>query len=277
MDRKTDFMLLRKAEVYFFDLDGCIYHTDQPASGAKELLERLRSDGKRVGFITNNSRDMAVELAEKIQHMGLRIKPAEIFPATDVSGFYLKKRYGIQSVKVVGSKGLERSIEQWGHRIVDFAALEPVDVIVIGRDTEFTYEKLQQIVELEAAGARVVAVNPDEYHPGRGGKRVPETGALAAAIEAIIGKPLEYVGKPATTMFDFAMLHYWVKSQQCIMVGDNLYTDIEGGLRAEMRTIWIRGAGMNQSLSDSDLNAPKPNIIVDSMDELLALYRNGGA
>lgn len=269
-----DYKFLRMADVYFFDLDGCVYHTDHPASGAKELLEQLRCDGKRVGFITNNSREMAFDIAEKLLKMGFEIKPEEIITATDVTGYYLKERYGIQTVKVVGSIGLARSIEQWGHRVVDIASSDEVDVIVIGRDIDFTFDKLQQIVEFEGMGARVLAVNPDYFHPGQRGRRVPETGALAAAVEVIIDKRLEYVGKPATNMFDFGMRLYGVESHQCIMVGDNLYTDIAGGSQAGMRTIWIRGAGMNQTLSDSDLTTPRPNMIVDSMDEFLCLYKN---
>ncbi|NOU91892.1 hypothetical protein GC093_01385 [Paenibacillus sp. LMG 31456] len=33
--QKLDFMFLTMAKVFFFDLDGCIYHTDQPASEQK--------------------------------------------------------------------------------------------------------------------------------------------------------------------------------------------------------------------------------------------------
>jgi ribonucleotide monophosphatase NagD (HAD superfamily) len=129
-------------------------------------------------------------------------------------------------------------------------------------------------VDSEGAGSLLIATNPDAFHPGLGGSKVLETGALVASVEAIIGKPIQYVGKPAPHLFHFGMRLYGVKAEQCVMVGDNLYTDIAGGIHAGMRTVWIRGAGMNQSLAEREHPGAMPDIIVNSMEELVTYYNN---
>jgi HAD superfamily hydrolase (TIGR01450 family) len=268
----ADFRFLQCSEAVFFDLDGCIYHTDQPASGAGELVELLQRQGKKVGFITNNSRQTAVEIEKKLLQMGLRIQEEQIFTATEAIGWVLKQNHGCMSVKVVGSSSLERSIEQHGHTLVDLFSPEPADVVAIGRDTEFTFDKLQHIAELERVGVRLVAANPDLFHPGPGGRRVAETGALCSAIEAITGKPMEYLGKPHPSMFQYAMEVYKVDASQSVMVGDNLYTDISGGRQAGMKTIWIRGAGINQLFPDTTRVELMPDAVVERMDQLLSNY-----
>ncbi|WP_163538234.1 HAD-IIA family hydrolase [Gracilibacillus sp. YIM 98692] len=264
---------LKSVEAFFFDLDGCIYHTNQPAPGAKEMLTLLRQEGKKVGFITNNSRQTGEEITEKLRKMDLMVSPEEIVTATEMTGAYLKEKYGLLTVKVIGSKGLEQSLERWGHKVVGLKNHVMVDAIVIGRDTAFTFDKIQLIEELESKGVRIVSTNPDLYHPGSRGNRVPETGALVAAIEAIIGKTVEYVGKPNPYLFQFAMEFFGTKAVHSVMVGDNLNTDITGAVQAGMKTAWIRGAGMDQALDVRDKFIAKPDVIVDQMEELLAYYR----
>ncbi|MFK7697539.1 HAD-IIA family hydrolase [Paenibacillus sp. HJGM_3] len=263
---------LRDKKGWLFDLDGCLYHTDQPAPGAQELLELLQRDGKQVACVTNNSRQSPGEIAEKLAWMGFDLAPDQIFPATDAVGRYIRKRYGVSTVMVAGSESLERAIEGQGHRTIQLDAVQTADIIVIGRDTEFTFDKLQAIVEQEKRGARIVTANPDMWHPGPGGRRVPETGALAAAVAAITGKPMETVGKPEPHLFQYAMRLFGADPEQCVMVGDNLNTDIAGGRGAGMSTVWIRGLDPIQQVGGG-AEEPTPNLVVLDMLELLALYK----
>ena len=56
--------VLSDVKLYLFDLDGCLYYSDQPAPRAADLLQLLRNSGKRCGFVTNNSRQSAGEIAQ---------------------------------------------------------------------------------------------------------------------------------------------------------------------------------------------------------------------
>jgi FMN phosphatase YigB (HAD superfamily) len=64
--------------------------------------------------------------------------------------------------------------------------------------------------------------------------------------------------------------------EDCVMVGDNLQTDILGGNRTGLRTVWIRGAGMEQDPEAADAadntssnEKAVPDLTVWSIAELL--------
>jgi HAD superfamily hydrolase (TIGR01450 family) len=258
---------LSEYKAFLFDLDGCIYFSDVLAPGAKDLLNQLRLEQKKVCFVTNNSRETAFEVSKKLYKMGIQVEPEEIITATEYVGKYIKEQYGCISTRVAGSSSLQDSLKKYGHCLQSFDSKEPAEMIVVGRDLQFDYAKLQQIVEEACKGACVVSTNPDIYHPGSCGERVPETGALVTAIEAMLGKKVEYVGKPAPYLFQYGMEVCGYGPEESVMVGDNLNTDIAGGLQVGMTTAWIKGHE-----NDQELNENKPDFIVNTMKELVDLY-----
>lgn len=184
--------------------------------------------------------------------------------------------YGPRTVKAVGSLSLEQAIAGKGHRVIPLSSAEQADIVVIGRDTGFTFDKLQQLVNEVESGVTLLATNPDLYHPGPGGTRIPETGALVRAVEAITGQSVMSIGKPGPYLFHYGMKKYGVDASQCTMIGDNLETDITGGARAGMRTIWIRSGGMGQTLIGRDSSAPIPDVIIERIGQWTLLNTSEG-
>lgn len=274
-------MGLKGKRLFIFDLDGCIYFGKQLAPGAAELLRLLRSDGKRVRFMTNNSRELPAEIREKLARMGLEVDAEEIICATQSVAAYLLSAYGRLKVKAAGSRSLEQALADAGHTVLPFESPALADCIVIGRDTAFTYSKLMLAVQEEQRGAFILSANPDMFHPGEGGARVPETGSLVASIEAITGKKAATVGKPAAFMFGQALEQCGALPGESVMVGDNLLTDIAGGNGAGLYTVWIRHGffdGMEPGFAGTQAAAltpgppDLPDLEVGSMEALLAVY-----
>jgi len=262
---------LIQKKTFFFDLDGCLYFGNKPAKNAKQLLEQLRTDGKNIGFITNNSREVADEIADKLMNMGIKAYPEEIITATEYVGKYVLDQYGPVKVKVAGSMKLQKVLEDIGHTILVIDDKERAHTIIIGRDIQFNYLKLQRIVEDVLEGAGIISANPDMFHLGIGGKLVPETGSLVASIEAILDREIEYVGKPAPHLYLGAMRMYACDPEDSVMVGDNLKTDITGGNKAGMTTVWIQGEQVYDERAGSNC---KPDYSVRDISELLLLYQD---
>lgn len=227
-------------DYYFFDLDGCVYFSDRPAPGAAGLLRELREAGRCVAFLTNNSTHSGVEVAERLRGMGLAADGGEVLTAADLIGLHLLNRYGASTVKVIGSRSLQSAMGRCGHTVLDLHSADGADFVVLGRDVEFSYERIMAGLEALEKGARAIAANPDLWHPGPGGRRIPETGAFALLLEAVSGRKFEAFGKPDPAMFRLAMERVGAdRPERCVMIGDNLHTDIAGGRAAGMRTVWL--------------------------------------
>ncbi|TDF98655.1 HAD-IIA family hydrolase [Paenibacillus piri] len=246
---------LSGVNVCFFDLDGCIYHGNKLAYGAKPLLKELEKRHIQYSFITNNSRQTGQEIAKKLKNIGLDVDTSKIITATDFIGKYLKEKFGIVSIKTVGSSSLNDAIAFEGHRIVPLEDKDKADVIVVGRDVDFTYEKLQRISEEVSRGSLVIGTNSDHFHPAEGQKKIPETGAIIAAIQAVTGTTVQCIGKPEPYLFLYGLQMFGAKSDSGVMIGDNLETDILGGRRVGMRTVWVENNNddaLSFQHSDSD-------------------------
>lgn len=254
----------------FFDLDGCIYFGGKLVERANDLLDLLRGQGYRIGFITNNSRENAAEIRDKLTKMGLRLEDELIVTATEAVASYLKDAFGPIAVKTAGSASLNGALTDAGHRVLDWTWPDLADVVVVGRDTEFDYRRLELIVNEVARGARVVSTNPDYSHPGEGGSLVPETGSLLAAVESITGRSALSVGKPHAWLYELAMRHYGVVPAECVMIGDNLATDIAGAEKAGMKTVWVRHAFQPRREGDNG-SVIVPTVTVGVLSELYEL------
>ncbi len=239
-------------QAYFFDLDGCVYFGDALAPGATEVIDALKQSGKRVIFVTNNSRSSAKSIVEKLRTMGLETPSADVVTATDCVGTYLSERYGRLSIRVAGSDDLCAALSAAGHIVVSGNEEAAVDAAVIGLDIAFDYRKLEMLGAAVGAGARLIAANADLSHPGLDGGKVPETGALAAAVEAITGLRAEYVGKPEPHLFAYGLERCGARPEECVMIGDNYNTDIVGGRGAGMRTIWLDGRTASERSRTAD-------------------------
>jgi ribonucleotide monophosphatase NagD (HAD superfamily) len=101
---------------------------------------------------------------------------------------YVLDHMGRCEAKIIGSGAMVVSFRSQGFDIVPMESPSLPQCVIVGRDIAFTYAKLEEAVRCVDLGARLIVANPDVSHPGKGGRRVAETGALAAAIIAVVGE-----------------------------------------------------------------------------------------
>ncbi|WP_308638368.1 HAD-IIA family hydrolase [Paenibacillus silvisoli] len=262
-----DIRFLRNMNVFMFDLDGCLYYQNRPAQGAAELLRLLQEVEKQIRFVTNNSRESASDIAVKLRSMSIPAEAEQVISAAEGTAVYLHERYGAVKVKVAGSDGFAALLRQSGHEVLSWEDSRTADCVAIGRDTDFTYDRLLKIANETRLGAALLAANPDLYHPGASGERIPETGALSAAIEAVTGREIPYVGKPSPYLFQLAVRNVPASPETSVMIGDNPWTDIAGGQRAGLRTVWL-----HNGQPDYPDGLKPPDLAAADAAELLAIY-----
>jgi NagD protein len=112
------------------------------------------------------------------------------------------------------------------------------DYVVLGEVNNYNFELITKAIRLINNGAMFIATNPDNTGPLESGI-VPATGALAALIEKATGKAPFFVGKPNPLMMRSALRYLNVHSENTVMIGDRMDTDVVAGVMSGLETILV--------------------------------------
>lgn len=246
---------------YLIDMDGVLVRGRTVIPGAQAFIESLRARGAKFLIVTNNPLYTPADLAHRLQSIGLDVPPARIFTSAMATAQFLHGQRPGGTAFVIGESGLTSALHEAGYIITDHHP----DYVVLGETTSLNFESLTKAIRLIAGGARFIGTNPDASGPTEKGI-VPACGALAALIEKATGRAPLFVGKPAPLMMRSAMNHLGVHSQNTVMVGDRMDTDIIAGLQAGVETILVlTGVTDRDSL---DKYPYRPTHVLDSVADI---------
>ena len=198
------------------DLDGVIWLGGDPIPGSADAVARLRRSGHRVLFVTNNSSSRVAEVEDKLGAMGI---PAagDVVTSSIAAASLIEPG---ERVHMIGGPGLREALEQRGAVLV---AADEAEVVVLGRDTAFSFAMLAEASSAIRAGARFVATNDDTTYPTPHGLE-PGNGALVAAVATAAGVTPVVAGKPNAPMA--AVVRSLLDGDHdIVMVGDRADTD----------------------------------------------------
>lgn len=232
-------MDLTSIRAFLLDLDGCVYTGNTLVPGVRPFLQQLREAGRRLLFLTNNSREAADELQAKLACLGVAADREEILSAVEVAGPFVRERFGPSRVLAIGAETLRRLLVAAGHSLVSLKAHRDARVVVVGHDFTFDYQKLTAASRAVASGAAFVAVNLDLRLPAEDGEFYPGCGTIAEAVAAAAGVRPEVVGKPRPHLFQAALGRVGVPPGEAAMIGDSLFSDVRGAQAVGLRTIWL--------------------------------------
>ena len=248
-------------EAVFLDLDGTLYLGNTLIEGALDFLGRLESRGIRRFFLSNNSSKSVGQYLDKLGGLGIDASEEEILLSTHDLLSWLSKE-GISRTYLVGTQGMREMLEEGG---VEPDSSEP-EYVVLGYDTEVSYEKLSTASIHLHRGVPMVSSHPDIVCPSPDGG-LPDTGAYMALFEATTGvRPIHVCGKPNKGMILHKIEEMGIKTANCAMVGDRLYTDMEMAERAEVHGILVlSGEATREDVVGRGLS---PSLVVDSVSVL---------
>ena len=252
---------LEGIEAVFLDLDGTLYLGDDMIEGALDFLLRLKEGVVQRFFLSNNSSKSVTQYLEKLQGMGVPAASEDILLSTHDLLAWLSAN-GISETYLVGTSGMRQMIEDAG---VSTNSVNP-QYVVLGYDTEITYEKLSTASIHLHKGVPMVASHPDVVCPSPDGG-LPDTGAYMDLFEATTGvRPEHICGKPNAGMILHKVEELGLRPDQCAMVGDRLYTDMEMAERAGVHGVLVlSGEATREDLASAPQN---PSLVADSVAEL---------
>ncbi len=219
---------------YLTDMDGVLLQGNTLLPGATEFVQRLRAKDIPFLILTNNSRFTQRDLQMRLSYMGLEVPAGAIFTSALATAQFLHDQQPGGRAFVIGESGLTTAMHDLGYILTD---QEP-EFVVLGETTSYSFQHITQAIRFITAGARFIATNPDVMGPGEGGI-VPATGAVAALISAATGIKPYIIGKPNPLMMRTALRTLDAHSENSVMIGDRMDTDIIAGLESGLRTILV--------------------------------------
>ena len=247
---------------FVFDLDGCVWNGEVLNPGACEFLDGLARSGRRLAFLSNNSRATGRDLRGRLR--GLGVSAAEhVLTPLDIIGDVIAERWGPARVLVIGAREMADAIAAAGHAIVDVKDWRAATVVAVGNDFDFTYERLTAAARAAAAGAPLVTPNLDPRLPIEGGEFLPGCGAIVQAVAVTAGVRPVVLGKPEPPLFRMALARLDLPAAAVAMVGDSVASDIRGGRAVGMPTVLYATGGAD--------GAAEADVVVRSFAELAAL------
>lgn len=249
---------------FLIDMDGVIYKGKQLVPGADRFVARLLAENIPFAFLTNNSQRTRRDVATKLNRMGIPAEERHIFTCAMATARFLAAQKPQGTAFVIGEGGLQQALHTNGYSIVD----DDPDYVVVGEGRTFNMEIIEAAVRMILRGAKLIATNLDANCPTSNGLR-PGCGAIVAMLESATGISAFSVGKPSPVMMRSARKELELATNETIMIGDTMDTDILGGVSMGYRTILVLTGSTHRE--DLVRFAYRPDHIVESIAELLLI------
>eukprot|EP01103_Thecamoeba_quadrilineata_P008193 TRINITY_DN1795_c0_g1_i2.p1 TRINITY_DN1795_c0_g1~~TRINITY_DN1795_c0_g1_i2.p1 ORF type:complete len:223 (-),score=47.61 TRINITY_DN1795_c0_g1_i2:357-1025(-) len=177
-------------DTFLFDCDGVIWNGSHLLPGVKESLQYLRSKGKKLLFVTNNSAKSRKGYVEKFSKLNLEVQEGEIIGTAYIAALYLKQIISFppeKKIYIIGETGIFEELSMAGIKVANspngdreplessdelgHLALDPdVGGVVVGIDLNMNYRKMAIAFAYlnRNPGSIFVLTNDDATYPVAG-------------------------------------------------------------------------------------------------------------
>jgi HAD superfamily hydrolase (TIGR01458 family) len=207
-------------------------------------------------------------LVERLRTYGLEVSADELFTAT-VAGRVLARTAGYRCIApFIPEPALEDldGLDLVGGTSGRSGARLPDAVIVGDLAERWTYALMQEAFEYLMSGAALLALSRDRYWLA-GDRLALDAGPFVAGLEFASGKKAVVAGKPSSAFYGAALESLGLtEPAAAAMVGDDLWSDIDGAQRAGAQGWLVRTGKFRESaLNESGI---RPDRILESIAAL---------
>jgi HAD superfamily hydrolase (TIGR01458 family) len=254
-------------EALLIDLDGVLYVEDEPVEGAAEAVGQLRDAGLRLRFVTNTTARSRTQTLEKLRGLGFEVDDDEL-----VTPAALARKHCLDSGHRTVALVMNENVKE------DFEGLEETedgpDAVIMGDLGErFGFDILNGAFREVMDGAELIALQKNRFWLTSDGLSL-DAGPFVAAVEYGAGTDALVVGKPSESFFRLVLDDVGVGREDAAIVGDDVETDVGGGMNAGLAGILVRtGKYREDFVCESGI---EPTATVDSITDVPALVGAAG-
>mmetsp|Transcript_10518 Transcript_10518/g.10512 ORF Transcript_10518/g.10512 Transcript_10518/m.10512 type:complete len:223 (-) Transcript_10518:91-759(-) len=220
-----------------------------------------------------------------MQRFGYEASPRQIYCSGMATGSYIKIHYPhVSKIYLIGSEQFRSQLTRQGFQVWHASDLVnyrlsaedlerlvndyPIDAVVVGHDTRFTYMSSVYGAVFIQNGAKFLAASDDPYFVMEKGNNIPGCGTLTTFMETATQMKVEVVGKPKTFMLDLILQDNNLSKEKIIMIGDSMSTDIRMGYNASIDTLLVlSGTSSREDLPNYEFS---PTFIYPDLQSVLA-------
>ena len=247
---------MQSCRALLLDLSGVLYEGSKVIDGAADVVRRARQRGLILRFVTNTATKPAAAIIEQLAGMDITIDKEELFTAPIAAIRYVEQQQ-LRPYCLV-------------HRALrdEFAHLDRHDpnCVVLGdaRD-DLTYDALNHAFRLCIEGAPLIGIGMNKYFKDDDGLKL-DAGAFIHAIEWAAGVEATIMGKPGAAFFQQVVASTGCRADDCLMVGDDVQSDVIGAVDAGLRGCLVRTGKFR---AGDERQLPKGAEIIDSIADLI--------
>ena len=256
---------LKEKRLFLLDMDGTIYLDEDLFPGTLPFLNHVKEQGGKYLFLTNNSSRSVETYIQKLNRLGIAAESDDFLTSTNALIEELRHREPYHLCYAFGTAAFRQQLSDAGVPVTDKLS-DDIDCLLIGFDTELTFQKLEDACILLGRGVDFIATNPDWVCPTWYGS-VPDCGSVCQMLHTATGRRPQVIGKPQPAMALLAMEKWGYSKEETVMIGDRLYTDIASGVNAGIDTVFVlSGEG---TLADLESGETKPTWVLNDISAVL--------
>ena len=263
------------------DMDGVLWHGDQPMPGLTDFFLTLREQQIRFILATNNASLTPEQYVNKLAKMGVTVTQDEILTSGIATALYLGEHEDPSTTRVfvIGEDGAKEPLIERGFTLTDLYEVNTdstpgkgADIVVCGKDQTLTWDKLATATLNIRAGAKFIGTNADTTLPTEHGI-THGNGAILAALQVATGVTPTIIGKPEPIIYQQAMALLGTDTSETIAIGDRLETDILGAVRTGIRSLMVlTGVSTEEDLKVSSY---QPTWLMPDISAITNALKNG--
>ncbi len=269
-------MDLSKYAAVLLDLDGTLYHEETALPGAARLVGRLQARGQTFACLSNSASSPA-ELTLRLAQMGMVIKAEHIWTAAAAACEYVLEHFPAEPTRKprvfsLATEGVRSMLDgrvEW---------VEPndtaCDVVLAAAPVSVyaTEDRRRAALRLLRSGAKLVGVCADRVYPSPRGIEFGSGAFNAMLAYAADVRPI-FCGKPEPVFFTELCDHLKVAPSDCVLIGDNLESDIAGARRMGMASVLVlTGVTRREDLALVP-EEKQPDFVVEDLNALVDSLR----
>jgi len=256
---------LEQKKLFLLDMDGTIYLDNKLFNKSLDFLNYINEMNGKYIFITNNSSKSVDDYIIKLNSLDIKADRSNFLTSTQATVAYLLNHYNGKRIYALGTQSFKNELKGSGLNITDVYS-EGIDCLVVGFDTELSYNKLVDACRLLTDGVDYIATNLDLLCPTSFGF-VPDCGSICHMLNLATGREPMYMGKPNAQIVELALANTRFKKKETIVIGDRLYTDIACGINAGVTTgVVLTGEARLEDIKDTEF---KPDYVFKDIAEIL--------